>query len=234
MSAGHFLEDFGSVPDVAVTRLPLRDKVFVPTPRIDRRRAQAAYEPFLPAPLLKFSSSRIRDASWFRVLASGAYFRPMRPDFSDAEVSMRFKRLFAAVAAIAAIVASGAAGSSTAHATTTVIKITVWNGSGAAIGLINPADSQHTTRATALSIPPWGEATDIWVPTDGTFVVIYAETCLRVPGSLNGFNFVGGRYNVQLGAVWLTPTLNFVQDKSNPTNGVYVVQNSTASSCSGL
>ncbi|WP_458690362.1 hypothetical protein [Nocardia tengchongensis] len=72
------------------------------------------------------------------------------------------------------------------------------------------------------------------MPTDGSFVVVYAESCLRVPGSLGDFTFTGGRYNVQLGVVWLTPTLNFTRDGSNPPSGVQVAQNSSGSSCAGL
>ncbi|MGW4530702.1 hypothetical protein ACWEOI_07100 [Nocardia sp. NPDC004340] len=72
------------------------------------------------------------------------------------------------------------------------------------------------------------------MPTDGSFVVVYAESCLRVPGSLGTFTLTGGRYNVQLGPVWLTSTLEFTRDGSNPQVGVQVAQNSTGSSCSGL
>ncbi|MEU1430526.1 hypothetical protein ABZ412_25965 [Nocardia sp. NPDC005746] len=148
---------------------------------------------------------------------------------------MRFNRLFAAVAMLITI-AFGAANSQPAQADTNpVVMITVWNGTGAAIGLINPADGQHTTRAKALRIEAWDEAKNIFVPTDGSFVVVYAESCLHVPGSLGNFSLAsGGRYNVQLGLVWFTSTLKFTRDGSNPPVGVQVAQNSTGSSCSGL
>ncbi|WP_433669051.1 hypothetical protein ACQP06_33770 [Nocardia sp. CA-136227] len=48
------------------------------------------------------------------------------------------------------------------------------------------------------------------------------------------WNGTGGRYHVQLGLVWLTSTLEFTRDGSNPQVGVQVAQNSTGSSCSGL
>ncbi|AYF76254.1 hypothetical protein D7D52_23210 [Nocardia yunnanensis] len=146
---------------------------------------------------------------------------------------MWFKRLVATVVGIAGI-GTGTLFSPTAQALAAVVRISVWNGTGANIGLINPADGHHTTRATALPVGVWSEVDNIYVPTDGTFVVIYGNTCLRVPGTLDGFTFVAGRYNVQLGSLHLNPTLTFIQDKSNPPNGVQVADNAPAASCAGL
>ncbi|MFD7843909.1 hypothetical protein ACFV4K_13380 [Nocardia sp. NPDC059764] len=126
-----------------------------------------------------------------------------------------------------------------------LVYVWIHNNTGAAIGIINPQDSHHNTRATALPMGAWSNQA-MYVLSTG-FTVIYGETCLEVPGSLpkttnfystqsdNGFTLRSTNYDVALGIKnSLGGALIMTQEYSNPENNVYVNHGVSGASCAGL
>ncbi|MEU0542038.1 hypothetical protein [Nocardia sp. NPDC005978] len=122
----------------------------------------------------------------------------------------------------------------------------IHNNTGAAIGIINPYDAAHNTRATALPMGAWTNQA-MYVLSTG-YIVIYGNTCLRVPGSMakktdyhgvqsdNGFTLNSSKhFNVGLGIKnSLGGALILAQQYSNPENNVYVNHGVSGASCAGL
>ncbi|QBJ94680.1 hypothetical protein ERC79_00870 [Rhodococcus sp. ABRD24] len=126
-----------------------------------------------------------------------------------------------------------------------LVYIWLHNHTGAAIGIINPYDSSHNTRATALPMGAWANQ-PMYVLSTG-FTVIYGETCLRVPGSMgqntnfhatqsdNGFTLRSKHYNIALGIKnSFGGALIMAEQYSTPESNVYVNHGVAAASCAGL